>query len=393
MCAKRSILVAIDEMPEPVWATFSEQFDITFLRDGRDVKPLLQQRSFDILFLDLFLSGEDGLQLLRDIHCPQGALLPSSGTSEATLLPAALTVKRYSRCAPSRASLTDGVLPAVILTSAAPNFSFAREGLLYGACDYLLHPFEQQTLAECLERVCRRQDSQSQARSGEEVPLDGIDRVLKELLPTLTPCLGTDVFPHRLEQCMEQILACTPNPIQADHQCRVFFRMLVKETFERYSWLSSFLTWSECEGIEAIRDNDSHLVQSTCMHKGNWLNSTISILYPATKDQTINEVLVYMLNHVDTPGFQREVAQTFYISPSALSERFARTVGISYHTWVQRIRLHRAAFLLRNTDLKLYEVCAQLGFRDASYFSRQFRQQMGVSVSDYRKAPGQDFQI
>lgn len=362
MCAKRSILVAIDEMPEPVWEIFSEQFAITFLRDGRDVKPLLQKRSFDILFLDLFLSGEDGLQLLRDIH-------------------------------------TDGVLPAVILTSAAPNFSFAREGLLYGACDYLLHPFEQQTLAECLERVCRRQDSQSQARSAaqagsaEEVPLDGIDRVLKELLPTLTPCLGTDVFPHRLEQCMEQILAYTPNPIQADHQCRVFFRMLVKETFERYNWLSNFLTWSECEGIEAIRDNDSHLVQSTCMHKGNWLNSTISILYPATKDQTINEVLVYMLNHVDAPGFQREVAQTFYISPSALSERFARTVGISYHTWLQRIRLHRAAFLFRNTDLKLYEVCAQLGFRDASYFSRQFRQQMGVSVSDYRKDPGQDFQI
>ncbi len=382
MCAKRSILVAIDEMPEPVWGTFSEQFDITFLRDGRDVKPLLQQRSFDILFLDFFLSGEDGLQLLRDIHCPQGAL------------PAL------------RTSLTDGVLPAVILTSAAPNFSFAREGLLYGACDYLLHPFEQQTLADCLERVCRRQDSQSQAKSAEEVPLDstgrgkapevpleGRDRVLKELLPTLTPCLGTDVFPYRLEQCMEQILAYTPNPIQADHQCRVFFRMLVKETFERYSWLSHFLTWSECEGIEAIRDNDSHLVQSTCMHKGNWLNSTISILYPATKDQTINEVLVYMLNHVDTPVFQREVAQTFYLSPSALSERFARTVGISYHTWLQRIRLHRAAFLLRNTDLKLYEVCAQLGFRDASYFSRQFRQQMGVSVSDYRKAPGQDFQI
>lgn len=365
MCAKRSILVAIDEMPEPVWGTFSEQFAITFLRDGRDVKPLLQQRSFDILFLDFFLSGEDGLQLLRDIH-------------------------------------TDGVLPAVILTSAAPNFSFAREGLLYGACDYLLHPFEQQTLTECLERVCRRQDSQSQTRASPlgipfghspEVPLNDRDRVLTELMLTLTPCLGTDSFPYRLEQCMEQILAYTPNPIQADHQCRVFFRMLVKETFERYNWLSNFLTWSECEGIEAIRDNDSHLVQSTCMHKGNWLNSTISILYPATKDQTINEVLVYMLNHVDAPGFQREVAQTFYISPSALSERFAKTVGISYHTWLQRIRLHRAAFLLRNTDLKLYEVCAQLGFRDASYFSRQFRQQMGVSVSDYRKDPGQDFQI
>lgn len=60
--------MAIDEMPEPVWEAFSEQFAITFLRDGRDVKPLLQQRSFDILFLDLFLSGEDGLQLLRDIH-------------------------------------------------------------------------------------------------------------------------------------------------------------------------------------------------------------------------------------------------------------------------------------------------------------------------------------
>ncbi|MCD8008317.1 MAG: helix-turn-helix domain-containing protein [Clostridiales bacterium] len=350
--------MAIDEMPEPVWEAFSEQFAITFLRDGRDVKPLLQQRSFDILFLDLFLSGEDGLQLLRDIH--------TTGRSVASEVPLD----------------GNGVFPAVILTSAAPNFSFAREGLLYGACDYLLHPFERQTLAECLERVCRRQDSQSPA-----------ERLLTELLATMMPCMGTDAFPGRLAQCMEQILACAPTPIQADHQCRVFFRMLVKETFARYGWLSNFLTWSECEGIAEIRDNDIHLVQSTCMQKGNWLNSTFVALYPATQDQTVNEVMIWLLNHVDAPGFQREVAQAFYLSPSALSERFAKAAGLSYHAYLQRIRLHRAAFLLRNTDWKLYEVCAQMGFRDASYFSRQFRQQMGVSVTEYRKGPGQDWQI
>ena len=56
--------------------------------------------------------------------------------------------------------------------------------------------------------------------------------------------------------------------------------------------------------------------------------------------------------------------------------------------------MSRASWFLRNTNLKLYEICDQMGFKDVNYFSRQFRQQNGMTVSEYRMDDGNwEFQI
>ena len=52
----------------------------------------------------------------------------------------------------------------------------------------------------------------------------------------------------------------------------------------------------------------------------------------------------------------------------------------------------RAQYLLQYTDQKIYEISAQLGYRDVNYFSRIFRQRYGVPLSQYRQQT-QDYQI
>ncbi|ANY25121.1 MULTISPECIES: AraC family transcriptional regulator [Gordonia] len=60
------------------------------------------------------------------------------------------------------------------------------------------------------------------------------------------------------------------------------------------------------------------------------------------------------------------------------------TTGTTPRAWLYARRLDRARALLAQTDLCVADICAQVGFRDASHFSRAFSRTFGVSPSRYR---------
>ncbi len=340
MRAKKALLAAIDEVPSQVWEEIREHYEVVFVRDGHAAEQQLHTQSFDVIFLDIFLSGRDGLQLLRSID-------------------------------------TDGTTPAVILTSEAPNFQFAREGLLCGACDYLLRPLGAQELKDCLHRIEQRQSQQSGA--------------LEKQQRDIAACVGTPQFSEQLAHSLREIRSA--DSIQADRRCHTLYRHVVGQVFAEHPWLNRFLSAEECAHIDEIHYGEEHMVENSCLRQGSKLNESIRTLYPETQDSTVRDILRYMLEHVDSLGSQKEIAQLFFFSPSAFSERFSRALGCSYRSYCQRIRLYRAAYLLRHTEDKLYEICETLGFRDPNYFSKQFRQQMGVSATDYRCENAWDFTI
>lgn len=342
MAEKSNILVAIDELPSSVWQGFAHDAQLVFVRDGREAERLLQERRFDIVLLDIFLTGVDGLQLLQLIQ------------------------QKSPR-------------PAVILTSEAPNFQFARQGLLYGACDYLLRPLTFDVLSTAFARIRRRSVTS--------------DPVLTETLLPVFQALGSQRFPLCLQDGFARLSAQDANPIHSARSCRSLFQLLVQKAYQTYPWLSKYLDAKECETIPDMNISDPQLVQSSYLKLGLNLNRLFMVLYPRPTDPQLAEVMQYMLTNVDRLFSQKEVAQRFFLSASSLSERFSRCVQISYREYTQGLRINRAAYLLRNTDMKLYEVCGKLGFKDVSYFSRQFKQTTGKTVTSYRQGPYWDFQI
>ncbi len=56
---------------------------------------------------------------------------------------------------------------------------------------------------------------------------------------------------------------------------------------------------------------------------------------------------------------------------------------------IRNIRIYRAAELLQQPGVTVAEAAYQAGFESISYFSKAFREQMGVSPSDWaaRSAP------
>ncbi len=72
------------------------------------------------------------------------------------------------------------------------------------------------------------------------------------------------------------------------------------------------------------------------------------------------------------------------ISGSTLRRYWRESYDLPPGRYVMRLRLMEACRLLVETDCSIGRIAGMLGFRDPLYFSRRFREDMGVTASDYR---------
>ena len=86
----------------------------------------------------------------------------------------------------------------------------------------------------------------------------------------------------------------------------------------------------------------------------------------------------------------RAVAAVAHISESHFSRSFRTVFGETPHRYLQRRRVERSMFLLRETDRSVTDVCLEVGFTSLGTFSRMFRQIVGETPSHYRLGHGPD---
>ena len=79
-----------------------------------------------------------------------------------------------------------------------------------------------------------------------------------------------------------------------------------------------------------------------------------------------------------------DIASEIGINRSYLTNIFKNEMHISPHDFLIRVRLEKAARLLRETDHAVGVIAAMTGYDDSLAFSRAFKQKYGLSPSNYR---------
>ena len=79
-----------------------------------------------------------------------------------------------------------------------------------------------------------------------------------------------------------------------------------------------------------------------------------------------------------------DMAAAAATSRSGLQRKLKQTMGITPQDLLREARIKRACQLLRTTDKSIAEVAYGCGFTDPKYFSRSFRQSIGMSPSEYK---------
>ncbi|WP_084628632.1 helix-turn-helix domain-containing protein [Amycolatopsis nigrescens] len=79
------------------------------------------------------------------------------------------------------------------------------------------------------------------------------------------------------------------------------------------------------------------------------------------------------------------LARIAHVSEGHFSRTFRATFGETPHRYLQRRRVERSMFLLRESGRSITEICYEVGFSSLGTFSRTFHAIVGESPSAYRK--------
>jgi AraC-like DNA-binding protein len=99
----------------------------------------------------------------------------------------------------------------------------------------------------------------------------------------------------------------------------------------------------------------------------------------------IEKITVSPDNASLSPNYQK-LAHELGMSEATLRRRFKRAMSISPHGYALQSRAATARALLTETDMPLKEIAARLGYDNEYFFSRQFKQIVGVAPGAFRKS-------
>ena len=108
---------------------------------------------------------------------------------------------------------------------------------------------------------------------------------------------------------------------------------------------------------------------------------------PAQDDPGIlvQRARTYIRAHFTEPLLLNEVANTLAVNPAYLSSIFKSERGESYSKFILRLRMERAALLLRTYSAgKVNDIALEVGYSSTKHFYTVFKDYFGVTPNEYR---------
>ena len=99
----------------------------------------------------------------------------------------------------------------------------------------------------------------------------------------------------------------------------------------------------------------------------------------------VDQAKEYILNHFSESDLSVDtLCAHLHLSPTYFSTLFKKNTGMSFTSYVTKIRMETAVRLLRDTDEKNYRIAEKTGYLDPNYFSYVFKRYYGVTPSKFR---------
>lgn len=109
-----------------------------------------------------------------------------------------------------------------------------------------------------------------------------------------------------------------------------------------------------------------------------------NVLIDEKEEEFMYKVLNVVEENISNTEFGvHHLASEIGMSSPVFYKKMQFLTGMSVNNFMKSIKLKRAAQLLKQNHLTVYQVAYEVGFKDSKYFSREFKKQFGQSPSNY----------
>ncbi|WP_342433221.1 response regulator [Neobacillus sp. FSL H8-0543] len=295
----------------------------------------------------------------------------------------------------------------ILLLSCHRDFTFAQEGMNIGASGYILKTaFEDQQFEEYLGRIEAEINHANTQNSYDSTELS------KEFYGWLCdfessfPALAGELFANEWNwmenpyyiylinglnnnENFDKKLSCGEKHFAkiscGQDQAFIFIQEGSKADFEHLlveaRHIDSSIRWKDYgpnRGMKEWMDGVTNLYRRFKFEK-QFKFSMEDWPFP------IRKAVQIIIEDLDQSFSSSYIANEVGLSRSHFSTMFKKTIGESFITFMEKLKVKAACELLENTSLPLQEIGEKIGIQDGKYFSKWFKKCMGKTPSEYRQ--------
>jgi len=386
-------------------------FEIIHAENGRVAIQRIEQYRPDIVLMDIQMPGINGLEALKQIRANHPTM-------------------------------------KIVIVTAYDYFSYAREALLLGAKEYILKPAKRDHMIAFLQKLVEELEAEKHKRESElrmtEKLLQVMPIVENELalmlmldrskhirIAELTSFLNIDLISGwviviawneeeqsglskaTLDKGMHSVMSfiksranCIISPMINQH-CAIFMledevRMPVVhklgELIDKQFGDGMVMGIGTLQsGVDGLRN--SYREAYTCCSQVDYhtnftenqdeISFLVGTMKYAREQQTlsvIDRVRQWISEHYHEDLFMESVAEQVHLSPYYFSKMFKQHVGVTFIDYLTEIRIQKAKEWIDEGMLSLKEICYEVGYRDPNYFSRVFKKVVGITPTEYKQS-------
>ena len=102
------------------------------------------------------------------------------------------------------------------------------------------------------------------------------------------------------------------------------------------------------------------------------------------EQEEFSKITEFLNEHIDEQITVETVTKKFAINRNKLNGIFMNQASMTCHDYLLNLRLDLAKVMLTNTELPINEIGSRVGYPDANYFSKIFKNVTGKTPSQYR---------
>ncbi|MFD2611330.1 response regulator [Paenibacillus gansuensis] len=103
-----------------------------------------------------------------------------------------------------------------------------------------------------------------------------------------------------------------------------------------------------------------------------------------SKSNTIVQIQHFINDRLSEDVTLQAIADHVKMHPAYLSKLFKTRTGENLSDYIIRLKMEKAAMLLKQTDDRIYQICTKLGYQNPPYLIKLFKKYYGVTPQEYR---------